>query len=404
MSLSQDGQLHPARSRPTCLQACAPCYQPQPDQASKPGADQAALVPRERPSQLAPSLDPAPSSQAATSALEPGVAVARRACRAREKGGEGCACDTSACQACCQYASRLDPEARLIHYQGHNHKHSPGGDRSGAEAQASSGKAASNRTSNRTSKGIDVFGYRSVADRLIDDALSVAWTEQSNLFAANADERTIFSARVDGLQAKFPNQRIGEWLDDAAVGYADCLDRIYDLGALRMVELRADPGDQDPTVCLRRGYDGQGYPLCPHGYRLRPNGYDYQRREAKYVCAQLCRRQRLKEGTPVEPIVGCPYLDPSKPWGRAASVGRRFPDGSARLARDVPYGSATWKARYARRNNSESRNGQLASLGLKRMVSYGLDHNRRDVQVADFIINLHTIGRLVREATNLPAI
>ncbi len=83
------------------------------------------------------------------------------------------------------------------------------------------------------------------------------------------------------------------------------------------------------------------------------------------------------------------------------NVGKTLADGSLRLAREIPYGSDEWKARYARRNLSESRNGQLALLGLKRMVSYSLDHNARDVKLADFLINLRTFGRLVRQATGL---
>ena len=40
-------------------------------------------------------------------------------------------------------------------------------------------------------------------------------------------------------------------------------------------------------------------------------------------------------------------------------------------------------------------------MGLKRMQSYGLARNTKDVQLADFLGNLRTLGRLVREATTL---
>lgn len=139
--------------------------------------------------------------------------------------------------------------------------------------------------------------------------------------------------------------------------------------------------------------------MCPR-ISLRPNGYDHERRRAKYVCAQLCTREPLHEKGPVvEPPPGCPYLDEAHPLGQVRNVGRAFPDGSVRLAREIPYGSDAWKARYGRRNLSESRNGQLEMLGLKRMRSYGLPRNEKEVQLADFLINLHTLGRLVREAT-----
>ena len=87
--------------------------------------------------------------------------------------------------------------------------------------------------------------------------------------------------------------------------------------------------------------------------------------------------------------------------GQVINVGRALPDGCVRLAREIPYHSLTWKARYGRRNLSESRNSQLQGLGLKRLPCYGLERNTREVQLADFLINLHTLGRLVREASNL---
>ena len=83
------------------------------------------------------------------------------------------------------------------------------------------------------------------------------------------------------------------------------------------------------------------------------------------------------------------------------NVGRTLPDGSVRLAREVPYGSPAWKQRYGRRNLSESRNGSLEHLGLKRMPSFGLTHARKENAIADFLSNLHTLGRLVQEATTL---
>lgn len=361
ISVTQDGMLHEARSRPSCPLTDEACYQDR-------GGPEADLAAPESPS---------------------------RPCRAKQAGQEGCACDTPACQTQCCRASRKDPEARLIHYAGHNHKH---GSQSGNVADSRASDRGAGRVSDR---GVNVFGYRSICDRAIDDRFFVAWNLQTGLYSANTDERTIFKQRLEGLQAKYPDLRVGEWLDDSAVGYRECLEAIWNLGAIRMVDIRGDSGDQDPLVCRRRGYDGRGRPLCPHGYTLRSNGYDQQRRRTKYVCEQLCRRKALVEGAPIQPVVGCPYLDEHRPLGMIANVGKTLADGSWRLAREIPYGSEEWKARYARRNLSESRNGQLALLGLKRMASYSLDHNARDLKLADFLINLRTFGRLVRQATGL---
>ena len=355
VTVSQDGMLHPARSRPSCQLTTDTCYQPLPDPAEPADA---------RPAE-------------ARSAEGRATAATGRPCRAREQEREGCTCATPACRDQCARASRLDPEARFIHYAG----------RDGA-------------------RGTDVFGYRSVAERVLDDRVAVAWTLTSGLYPANTDERTIFVERVQALTATVPDLAIGEWLDDTGAGYGDCLDAVWQLGALRMIDIRADPSDRDPAACLARGYDGTGRPLCPHGYRLRANGYDRDRRRAKYVCAQACRRDPPPTGPAdalAQPVAACPFLDPSHPLGFVVNVGRTLPDGSRRLARDIPVGSDAWHARYGRRNLSESRNGQLEHLGLKRLPTHGLPQATKEIHLADFLLNLHTLGRLVRQATALTA-
>jgi hypothetical protein len=354
ITVTQDGMLHRARHHPRCVWTTDSCYEP---------------LPPPRPAAPLPAAGmPAPPPAAA--AGRPGL-VGRRPCSAPATGHTGCLCLGPACQPQCARASPHDREARLIHYAGPTARE----------------------------PGTTVFGYRSVAERALDDRFAIAWTLRSGLYPANADERTLFDARGDGLQQAFPTLRIGEWLDDAGVGYGECLARIWQLGAFRLVAIRADPTDADPLACLRRGYDGHGRPLCPHGYPLRANGYDYARRRAKYCCAQVCRRMPLPPGLPAQPVAACPYRDPAHPSGFVVNVGRTLPDGSLRLAREIPYDSPRWRARYGRRNLAESRNAQVEGLGLKRLPNYGLARNAKDVQLADWLINLHTLGRLVRQAT-----
>jgi hypothetical protein len=196
VTVSQDGMLHPARSRPSCLLVTDACYQPL----------------------------PVPDDPASADAAETGTAAATgRPCRAREQEREGCACTSPACHQQCVRASHRDPEARFIHYAGRD-----------------------------GSRGTDVFGYRSVAERLLDDRVAVAWTVTSGLYPANTDERTIFVDRVQALTTTVPDLPIGEWLDDAGVGYGACLDAVWQLGALRMIDIRADPTDRDPAACSAR--------------------------------------------------------------------------------------------------------------------------------------------------------
>lgn len=422
VSLSQDGMLHPARGRPSCQLATDECYQPlmsgvsphplaQPSPSAPPtptpeppvpsgskagkrpaagnSASARALVPGEptsgtgldpQPEVAADPVAPKAGGQGANSA-PPG---AKRPCRAREKGLEGCSCQDQECAQRCRRASRLDPEARFIHYEGRLVK-----------AGMAEGKG-------EKAKGIDVFGYRSVAIRVIDDRFAIAWTIRSRLYPADTDERTIFVVELKALQSRFPDLNLrGEFLGDAGIAFAEPLDAIWELGALRMVQIRHDKADEDFETCLRRGYDGHGRPLCSQGYPMSPNGHDYDRRRTKWVCNQLCRREPLHNEGPVAPPEGCPYLDKDRPLGQVRNVGRAFPDGSVRLAREIPYGSDSWKARYGRRNLSESRNGQLQMVDLKRMHLYGLRRNEKEIQLADFLLNLRTLGRLVREATRL---
>ena len=61
--------------------------------------------------------------------------------------------------------------------------------------------------------------------------------------------------------------------------------------ALRLIDQRHQPGDEDRLTCLKRGYDVQGNPLCPHGYRLAFNGHDYERGDSKWVCRLHCQFQ-----------------------------------------------------------------------------------------------------------------
>jgi hypothetical protein len=318
VTFSEDGMLHQARHRHTCQLATDDCFQPLP--SGQPDANA-----------------PHPSSTATTDHSQPAPG---RPCRAREHGLEGCRCDTPACRERCQRASRLDPEARFIHYDGDN-KRPPS--RQAKPEQDKDG-------------GTNVYGYRSLADLLLDDRFHIAWIAQSQLLPANAAECTGFPQRVAALHARFPDLKIGEWLDDAAVGDTKCLDAVRKVGALRMIDIRADDSDEDPENCRQRGYDRAGHPLCPHGYHLHYNGYDEQRRRTKWVCRQACRREPRQEGEAIHPVEGCPYLDPQRPLGQVINVGRALPDGCVRLAREIPYGSEAWQARYGRRSQSENRN------------------------------------------------
>jgi hypothetical protein len=303
---------------------------------------------------------------------------APRACPAKQAGMEGCDCGEKACQEHCRRATPRDPEGRLIHYDGDNKHAKPGRRR----------RAARN-----------VYGYASNPDRLIDDRFACAWTLRTGLHPANSDERKLFPESFKQLRARFPSLPIGEVLGDAALSYDDCLNPIWEAGAWRMIAIRADDGDGSPTAQRQRGYDANGHPLCLHGYPMHPNGHDYLRRRTKWCCQKTCQLTAAQD--PNRPAPDCPWADPQHKHGQTVNVGHFLPDGSQRLAREVAYDSPEWHRRYGRRNNSESRNGNVEHMGVKRMTSCGLTRDRKENGLVDGLGNLRTLGRLVREATLL---
>jgi len=302
-----------------------------------------------------------------------------RPCPAIEKGFDGCTCTEEICaQRCCLTTPR-DAEARLIHYSGSNQD----GEQDPARAR-------------------NVYGYRSYPQVFCDDELHTYWVAHASVQSATTDEREILPRDFAHLRQRLPHIPIGELVADAAAGYPVCLDPLYDEDVIPVIAIRRDKNDKDDQTCKVRGYDHKGHPLCAHGYRLSFNGIDYQRLRACWVCHQKCAYQLH----PKPEDADCPFRDPQRPLGMVKHVGRAFvhPDGSRheRLARLYPYGSAIWKAHYGSRKNAvEGRNSQLTRLGLKRMWSYGLDGATADVSFADLLINLRTLGRLVRQATLL---
>jgi hypothetical protein len=333
-TLSFDGMLHEARSHMRCSSVKASCYESVP-----------------------------------------------RPCPAKEKGKQGCECSDEACADICRQATLRDPQARLIVYTGNNKR---------AKTSPNTPVQPQNRRS-RISRM--VYGYYSYAGQLLDDKIATYWILPAALGSAICGDPALFPDNFAYLRTRFPWLKIGEVLADAGACEQTCLDAIWDAGALRMVDICAHKSDDDPDTRLARGYDGNGYPLCPFGYVLHSNGHDYQRRRTKWRCAKSCLRDSNR------PVPECDYLNPQYKHGYTHDVGRTHTDGTVRLAREIPYGSPAWKERYGRRNSAESRNSVLERLGLKRMPVHGLASSHVTVLQGDFVANQRTLVRLIREAT-----
>jgi hypothetical protein len=336
VTLSFDGMLHEARSRMRCSSVKASCYQPAP-----------------------------------------------RPCPAQEKGKRGCDCDDESCADRCRYTTRLDPEARFIIYTGDNKR---------AETSPNTSLASQDSPSRIRRM---VYGYYSYAGQLQDQELATYWVLPGAFGSATCGDVTLFLDNFAYLQERFPWLTIGQVIADSGINEKRCLNAIWHAGALRMVDIRAHQSDDDPDARLARGYDENGHPLCPFGYRMRANGYDPKRRRAKWRCSRRCQQDAEN------PAPDCAYLRSDYKHGYTVTVGRTHADGSVRLAREIAYGSPSWKKRYHRRSLAESRNSVLQRLGLKRMSVHGFASCYVIVLQGDFIANQRTLVRLVREATAL---
>jgi hypothetical protein len=334
---------------------------------------------------------------------------AERACAAQEKGKKGCACDTDACAEHCRYATGRDPEATYVFYPGSKRHSTP--PRRPASAE---GTEKPSQGVERGKRPVHRFGYKSKAFNVVDDRLFTYWPLSGPFVPANYNDHLQTVPGFQDLRRRFPGLQIGEVLGDAGEGKDEVLRYVYDeLKALRTIALWHRRWDEDPLHCLQQGYDNNGIPLCPHGYRLAFNGHDYQRRDSKWVCRQRCRYGSTPDVALPSPQGGtslaenqvstCPYRDPAQPLGYLVVVGKRLPDRNLRLARDLKVGSRTWKLRMGRLSNAESRNAQQKRRGLKRSPWYGKANSAKATFLGDLLACALNVARFVREATEAAA-
>ena len=289
--------------------------------------------------------------------------AAHRACPARTAGREGCACDTPACYEHCRFATWRDPQAAYVYYAGSNQ---PGLNPNTPQTPK--------KQPTPSSRGKHHFGYKSKAFNIVDDRLFLIWPLTGPCTPANRNDHLLTIPGIQNLHQRFPSLKIGELLGDAGEGYDEILRFVHnDLQALRTIRLRHAEGDDQPLTCLQRGYDQNGIPLCPHGYRLSSNGHDYQRHATKWVCRLKCTHQPDPDIPGAAPTISrstCPFANADHPLGFSLSTALTLPDGSLRLARDLQVGSETWQLRMGRQSYAESRNATQARRHLKRSPSF----------------------------------
>jgi hypothetical protein len=336
-----DGQRHRARSRHRCHHATTTCYQP------------------------------TSTSQA-------------RPCPARQKskGQYSCDCATDACRERCALTPRWDRQARYSVY-----------DRQKEPVQAGSDPDPNQVPRRSFPDGL--WGYRSLASRLVDTRFHVAWNAYSDCLPANADEGTRFPAHIAATYANLPRKQLGYVIYDAACGEQACLDAVYNLGGIGLFDITRHSSDQNAMRCQERGYDKHGHPLCQLGFPMTWLGLDRSRAQprSRWACLHSCRQSAAGA------VSDCPYRPNRK--GQHRELKRAFDQDSYRLARLVPYGSKSWHRLTAWRNTSEGRNAALEKRGLKRFPDYGLGHVTFLVIGADIVENWCTLARLIYEAALL---
>jgi len=341
-----DGMIHDAASRMRCSSVTDTCYQP-------------------------------------TSPHNP------RPCPAKEKKRQGCDCHTTACAQACRHATPRDPQARFVYYSGSNRTtDNPNQPTDPAQAKKKRGEAR--------------YGYRSLPLQLPDPIRRFSLVLLDDFLPASDREENPATALLLQLPIFYPDLEIDAVAGDAGLGYEVFLHTVYaKLHARRIIDLRAHPTDQDKTLWPLRGYDDKGRPICPFGYALKANGFDFDRRRHKWACFHTCGNGTAPVA-PVEettyPPDECPYL--ARPYGQLINIDERFKDGSIRLVRDIPVGTPAWKRIYHRaRNAAEGRNSTFERWGLKRLPVYGDLRGKAFTFLADVWLNLTTLARLVREAT-----
>jgi len=342
-----DGMIHWAASRMKCTSLTDPCYQP-------------------------------------TAPDHP------RACPARDKGRQGCGCDTPACACVCCHAPVRDPHARCVYYAGSN---APGPNPNRLTAVAA-----------RPPRGKLFYGYRSLPLQLADAARHCSLILFDDVCAANAYEPHPIAAHLLQRDAVYPTLQVEAVAGDANFGH-DLILRIvhHHVRARRVMHLRAHETDRDQTQWPLRGYDDPGRPVCSFGYVFTANGFETDRLRHKWFCDRACLHGvdpmvRLADVT--YPPPECAYQAATHPRGKVLNIAECFEDKSVRLVRDLPVGTPAWKELYHRgRNAVESRNAAFENWGLKRVPLFGLPRVKALIFQADVWLNLTTLARLVREAT-----
>ncbi len=98
-------------------------------------------------------------------------------------------------------------------------------------------------------------------------------------------------------------------------------------------------------------------------------------------------------------MLNCPYRDLAHPLSQVIRVGRTLPDGSLRLARDLPGDSPSCALRQDRQSYAESRNAGQKRRHLERTPWFGLPNSAKAAYLGDILTLALNLPRFICEAT-----
>jgi hypothetical protein len=98
-----------------------------------------------------------------------------------------------------------------------------------------------------------------------------------------------------------------------------------------------------------------------------------------------------------------PYRDPDHPLGHVVRPSRTLPDGSLRLARDLPVDAPSYTLRQGRQSYAESRNANQKRRHRQRSPWFGLPNSTKAASLGDILTTALNVARFVREATTAMA-
>ena len=316
-------------------------------------------------------------------------------------GKAGCTCDTASVSRPLSAGHPTQCAGRLRLCQ-----RSPRTDVALAPAQPSQAAQDASRpgAAHQPGRGKHYFGYKSKAFNVLDDRLFTYWPLPGPYAAANRNDHP--QANFSRLrEPALPLPKADHRRSHRRRGRR--LRRHPDLCPRRPAAHCAPApalAEQRRCKCGRRAAKDDAAPLtCPSPAAMTPRGYSSARIATAWLstatttptaipngpaanaaaanCARISDRPTPSLSQPFcqqDPaIAACPYRDPTQPVGRVMRVGLTLPDGSIRLAHDLPVASPSYALRQGRQSYAESRNAGQARRHLKRSPWYGLPNSAK---------------------------